>query len=698
MFVNWALGFWVIRLKSHKLIDFIMSTNSIQLPLPLPEALRPWLTLNSEFYVIICYSTGCRQALSPGTTSTHLSRKHQVKLEFRQQLAEYLKQWQWQYDFRNVPLPFDGSVPQPVLPIIDGFQCRDCAYKTTNRSVIRQHCNAEHDKKRLKDEELFQAVQLQTWFREKRARYWVVDETRQSRDVNKSSGRGSGDAGAAIKAEIAEWMVKEEGPYQVSTVATEVDPWLQYTGWEEVLAGSKHDLVKTAEFTATAAATEPELEQVLQSWERILQRSLSTLIAVSNYKDILKWWASPKNEVASQRPFELPRDRTVARYGQTFARLLCYVIRTAPESFDRETETGVTFSELQWSYITEVREAAAVAVAEADARLDSALMGLIISLLAQDTSQLLLYESPVMHYLALRGVNPQTKTFYPSFQYTPILAQMIWIIRLLMLEVAVSEKGWPELGLKSRKETGAVAGAVADRIHELRRSHLCEGSFSPASSILSQLARGQAINRVQPSEANIYWSDDRQTVFYGGKGVAMAKVRAMCQALTLELEGLLHELLFHQSVAPVPLPQLVDSMGTAQRFQQRGYSFIDHPDNACWKAGWEFLWERMLRNGQTLVKDSSSGSGQLEWADQQCKAYLAREKQFLLKLMVAIHSTGGQQTAASLVVMRWSVTGLAGLGWRNGPGNGPGTPPCTRPYCQKDRRISPCSRYCWQLV
>ena len=81
---------------------------------------------------------------------------------------------------------------------------------------------------------------------------------------------------------------------------------MQYTGWEEVLAGSKHSLVKTAEFTATATADEPELERVLQSWERIVQRSLATLAAVSQYKDILKWWASPKNEAASQKLFELP--------------------------------------------------------------------------------------------------------------------------------------------------------------------------------------------------------------------------------------------------------------------------------------------------------------------------------------------------------------------------------------------------------
>jgi superfamily II DNA helicase RecQ len=87
-------------------------------------------------------------------------------------------------------------------------------------------------------------------------------------------------------------------------------------------------------------------------------------------------------------------------------------------------------------------------------------------------------------------------------------------------------------------------------------------------------------------------------------------------------------------------------MGTAQRFQQKGYSFMDHPDNTRWKQSWEFLWERMLRASERerLVKvgGSGSGSGQLEWIDQRCKAYLARERQFLLKLMVAMHSTGGQ--------------------------------------------------------
>lgn len=93
----------------------------------------------------------------------------------------------------------------------------------------------------------------------------------------------------------------------------------------------------------------------------------------------------------------------------------------------------------------------------------------------------------------------------------------------------------------------------------------------------------------------------------------------MCQELTIELERLLYELLFHQPVPPVPLPQLVDCMGSAQQFRARGYSFVDHPDNGRWKKSWEFLFAHMLldKGEWRLVEEgrgigSGSGSSQLQ--------------------------------------------------------------------------------------
>jgi hypothetical protein len=60
-----------------------------------------------------------------------------------------------------------------------------------------------------------------------------------SPDVNSSRGSGNGnDIGASINAEVAERMKEEEGVYEVNTVISEVDLWLQSTGLGDLLAGS----------------------------------------------------------------------------------------------------------------------------------------------------------------------------------------------------------------------------------------------------------------------------------------------------------------------------------------------------------------------------------------------------------------------------------------------------------------------------
>ena len=653
-----------------------MSHDSTTLPLPVPLLLQPWIALNLEFGVLLCIRSGCNYAATPGYISRHLHEKHQANIQVRKQVDQYIQQFllqQQDYSPQTVPLPPDRSRPQPILPVLDGFQCQDCEYKTRNRKAVREHANKQHNKKRAQDEHVFRVVRLQSWFGEKRERYWVVDESqgtgqgtstavsvsreRSARVSGSGSGSGGegesegGDRDAAIKARVAEWSeeVKERRLLlSQQPPAIELDPWLRYTGWNAVLLQSKHNLVKTAEFTRMPDAEEVQLVQVLQAWSRILERCLDTLTAV-DHKDVLKWWQSPKNEVASQHPFELPQNAsTLDKYSRRWQSFLCYVMRTVPkESWEDESETGVKYTERQWNRVQELRTlldqrpgAVAVAVAEDDHKLDTAVMGLIQSIVTQDTSRVPLYESPLMHFLAVCGIDPVTRSFRTSFVYTPILAQVLWILRLVLLEIALPLQAWPELELYDLPQ----ARSVARRVHTIREKHLCEGSFSPASSILTQLALGKALNKLHRSPSNIYWSDDRKIVYYDGKGVTMAKIRVMWQELWRQLKEILDELLFHQGVPDVPLAEVVDHMGSAQNFRRDNFSFLDHVENhgTC-KKDWQFLYQRMLHDEPKwqLVK-IGSGSADREWIDVRKSAYLNREGQFLSKLMVAMHVMGGQ--------------------------------------------------------
>jgi hypothetical protein len=313
-----------------------------------------------------------------------------------------------------------------------------------------------------------------------------------------------------------------------------------------------------------------------------------------------------------------------------------------------EVETGVRYTQSQWDAIQRVREhldspeppADSEDAKDQDPDLTNALMDLCMLVVMQDTSRISLYESPMMHYLAMRGVDETNKTFYSSFGYTKILAAALWINRLLLLEVAVPSEPWLELGLESK----AQVASVRDRIDEIRKKHLCEGSFSPTSSILTQLAMGKHLNKMHQSQPNIYWSEDGQTIFLDGKGIELGRIRTMCHTLTQELSEGLRELTFGSPVPGIKLDKIVDSVGWGRPFRQLNFTFSEHAENKeHTDVGYRYLYKRARKGegGWKLLRKNKA-SQRNEWMEAQVKKYLTKERQFLRKLMVCMHIMGGQ--------------------------------------------------------
>lgn len=249
-----------------------------------------------------------------------------------------------------------------------------------------------------------------------------------------------------------------------------------------------------------------------------------------------------------------------------------------------QAETGVTYDQDQWEAIQQIRDhlegpespaSDSIDPKDQDPNLTITLMCLCMLVVMQDTSRIKLYESPMMHYLAVRGVDEKSETFRTPFFYTSVLTGALWINRLIMLEVAVPSEPWPTLGLQSK----AQIASVPKQIYELRKKHLCEGLFSPTASILSQLAKGKAFNKLHFSQPNIYLSEDEQTIYYLGKGVELDRIRQMCNTLIQELQEAMEELTFGSSVPSIDLGEIVDSMAWGQEFRRQNYSFIEHVDN-----------------------------------------------------------------------------------------------------------------------
>jgi Orsellinic acid/F9775 biosynthesis cluster protein D len=335
---------------------------------PIPQTLAHLIALNVEFHVLICVQ--CKFAVAPSAIVRHLRDQHKTDIELRRQLEGYIQEFPFVYNHLTVVLPEENSAPQPIIPVVSGFKCQECVFASQSREMLKKHGNSVHQKRRVADEDLFHIVKLQSWFSEKKARYWVVDEARgqeqerqarrvRTRDVGEEtddvdpshastddSGTDQDDVDDQIVQDIEKWKgeARERRLRALKEVpAVEMDSWLRYTKWNEVLSQSKHDLVQTFHYTRMPDPDEPELGRLLGAWSRILERCLNTLEA-TDHKDALKWWASPKNEAADQRPFELPQNaKSVDKYSEIFACFICYMMRTAPLD-DYTDETGRWFS------------------------------------------------------------------------------------------------------------------------------------------------------------------------------------------------------------------------------------------------------------------------------------------------------------------------------------------------------------------
>jgi hypothetical protein len=128
----------------------------------IPQVLHQWIDVNVEYRVMVCLGHGCHKAVRPASFLRHVCNKgHAITKEVRKQVQEYVASFPNDYDHANVLLSSNGLALQPIIPVVDRFQYRKCAFCSQNRKAMKVHGNKEHAIKRIADDELFQVVRLQ---------------------------------------------------------------------------------------------------------------------------------------------------------------------------------------------------------------------------------------------------------------------------------------------------------------------------------------------------------------------------------------------------------------------------------------------------------------------------------------------------------------------------------------------------------
>ncbi|KAH8591171.1 hypothetical protein B0O99DRAFT_719407, partial [Bisporella sp. PMI_857] len=252
----------------------------------------------------------------------------------------------------------------------------------------------------------------------------------------------------------------------------------------------------------------------------------------------------------------------------------------------------------------------------------------------QPSSSLLVYYSGVL------GCTEDGSTFRRPKDYTPHLSALIYVQRLLLLEIALPHRAYEYVGLPRRSQHGQL-----ERLNEIRLECMVFGCLTPLGEFLSLRAFGRKQARSDTPSFLVRWSDDGSTLFYDDTSISMDDFRKFGHSLVRHAESLCDTLMFDW-MPEVDLSRVRDDMSN----KRQGYSFIQHPANDLSMAYLTLSTRACTAQGDGLLQGD-------RWDFKAVSEYLKMTEAYQGYLAGAMLTLGGQAPRA---------TEILSLEWCNG--------------------------------
>jgi hypothetical protein len=275
------------------------------------------------------------------------------------------------------------------------------------------------------------------------------------------------------------------------------------------------------------------------------------------------------------------------------------------------------------------------------------------------------FESGLIHFLAVLGINPDTLRLRTAPGYSSLLGLLVYCMRVLAAEAFLPSE--------HRDNQGEVETCS---LLQQRSRTLVDGSHSPMSVMLSVLSYAKFVSLRTPGSiaGSMRWSLYQQTLFIKGRPVELARFRTMEQSVAASAEQVLWEQLLRMQKEEnndrlsVELAAIQDDV----RIVQRGVSFL-FPSGMQEGERWMFkrlasvlaarrLYERrggaIQRDGESEgeIEESSRSDGgrPVQWRPQEVRRHLRHIQRFFELFSLAVHVAGGQPARGpELLSVRW---------------------------------------------
>ncbi|KAG6019369.1 hypothetical protein E4U40_007082 [Claviceps sp. LM458 group G5] len=458
-----------------------------------------------------------------------------------------------------------------------------------------------------------------------------------------------------IKCEAVVFRAKEKAKMDVlveELVPTDKTGWWNRTKW--VVHLGKSNLQHLAHAARLPGTDEPELKVVADSVEELIEDCVKGLeSAPLEVRRALKSVGGDPH----QRPMNRLQNRdSQARYANYWKRLICYALRVAQseqlheaENVDCDDEyeveeeavsvsgddvTGPIVKEDRmrdarrlFPWIDETRDKTRTilhSVACGRGVKDS-ILEFSRSLIMQHlyTSE---FVSPVVHFMAILGINPEHGTLREAQDYSYMLAGLVYCVRVISLEL-----------LLPSKDREIQGGPEIQMFLAQRKEFLQDGSMSVLSCMISLLAYGKRIAMEYGNVGSVFWTEGNRVMMLHGARIVMDKFRVMVGNAIDDAEDLLWLTLMSTPRESDRTELDIDTLTDDMSLRKRGSSFLDHKDNRLASKYFDVTVARLLKskNGEKMRRDG-------KWNSTLASEYLRHVDKFRKLLLFCVHVTGGQ--------------------------------------------------------
>lgn len=653
---------------------------------------------NPTYQIWICTGPRCQYAVSPSTLLSHLRTRHLSHTAARTHAGrwETLKQMRKQpwidpsQEARPIPSPPPGGPPVPGLPVYQGYSCPHCHYVARAPSAIEKHRLYEHrDQDGHWKRGRLSAAQARTRAQQRRAdrvvscqRFFpsgvgshffqvtcapLLGKSKQALPVGAPKTPAE-----LIRARVDQALREGEAAAEIEDGQvpvidphpTAVCPWLELTRWPEYLRGQ--DLTAVALLACPPdPASEPLLAQFSASVKRLIDQAYHAIREGDlNEFDQVQINTFFRRPSVWNRPIQIHlRPKTYQQYCHIWQRLICFTYRsTRPNqairlrhrlntaqlaALDQMEEHGQQLLVRQQPAPQASNAPRPPAVSQLEEmtqnQLDQACLALSIALL-DHTLKGDLFDSTLVGFLAVLGVDPARQTFRQPYAYTSSLSGLVKISQMLVALQAVHQA-----------QTGQVSHP-ADALDTMRERFLLYGVRAPFGWITRLRTYGKKIQNSSTSIGYIYWSDDEQTLSYKDLQLSIRGfrgfIRTQVALAQTELERLF--LLHKEEVREEIVPQLaLYELRDDPTNNQRGWNFLrdTRTRQALPTTGERWLLNRVL--GVDWLRDEFlqlrgfRQADEVVWKDGIVAQYLRHVEEFLQRLLLLVHITGGQPGRAT---------------------------------------------------